>query len=130
MVYIYPFLFGFFSHKGYNAALSRFPCAIYHIFATYLFCIYNVNPSLLIHPSPSCFLFGNHKFWFQNLFFRCWFFKKLLSKFYYTYSCTTIITTQFYGISIPNPRNIPPPPDPPPFGTASFSKSGGPCLFF
>ena len=34
----------------------------------------------------------------------------LLSEFYYIYSCTTIITTWFYSISIPNPQRIPPSP--------------------
>ena len=36
-------------------------------------------------------------------------FKKLLSEFYYIYSCATIITTKLYRISIPNPQGIPPP---------------------
>ena len=34
----------------------------------------------------------------------------LPNDFYYIYSCTTIITTQFYSISILNPQCIPPPP--------------------
>ena len=33
--------------------------------------------------------------------------KKLLHEFYYIYSCTTIITTQFYNISIPTPAHRP-----------------------
>ena len=35
----------------------------------------------------------------------------LLSEFYYNYTCTTIITTNFYSISIPNPHCIGPPPN-------------------
>ena len=57
--------------------------------------------------------------WFQQIFmlssilFILHFFLlifKLLNEFYYIYSCTTIITPQFYSISIPNPQCIPPPP--------------------
>ena len=35
----------------------------------------------------------------------------LMTFFYYIYRCTTIITTQFYSISIPNPQHIPHPPN-------------------
>ena len=39
----------------------------------------------------------------------------LLNEFYYIYSCTTIIATQFYSISIPNPEHSPTPPTCPSF---------------
>ena len=35
----------------------------------------------------------------------------LLNELYYIYSCTVIITTQFYSISIPNHQGIAPPPN-------------------
>ena len=42
---------------------------------------------------------------------------------YYIYSCTMIITIQFYRISIPQPQRISPPPELSPLATISFSKS-------
>ena len=41
---------------------------------------------------------------------------------YYTYSCTTIITTQFYSISFPNPQCTPPNPQTVSFGNHKFFK--------
>ena len=46
----------------------------------------------------------------------------LLNAFYYIYSCTTIITTKFYSISIPNPQCIPPIPQSVSFGNGKFFK--------
>ena len=37
-------------------------------------------------------------------------FSLLRNEFYYVYSCTKIITTQFYSISVPKPQCIPHPP--------------------
>ena len=45
----------------------------------------------------------------------------LLNKFYYIYSCTMIITTKFYTISIPKPVN-PPTPQPVSFEHHKFFK--------
>ena len=90
-VYIYPFIFRFFSHIDYNRVLSRFPCAIYSrsLVLTYLYmvvCICQSQPSNLFIP-PQHFPFGNHKFGFEILesvfclkqnsflgFFFCYFF--------------------------------------------------------
>ena len=47
-------------------------------------------------------------------------FLKLLNEFYYTYRCTTIVTTKFYSISIPNPQCIPPSPNLSHLETISF----------
>ena len=47
---------------------------------------------------------------------------KLLNEFYYIYSCTTIIMTQFYSISIANSQPIPPTPQPVSFGNPKFFK--------
>ena len=55
-------------------------------------------------------------------FLACYFFFKLLNEFYYIYSCTTIITTKFYIISIPNSQRIPPPPQSISFGNHKFFK--------
>ena len=53
-LYIYPFLFRFFSHIDYYSVLSSFPYAIQQVLITYLFyiwqCVY-VNPNCLIYPS-------------------------------------------------------------------------------
>ena len=43
-----------------------------------------------------------------TLFIYFFFLFLLLNEFYYIYSCTTIVTTKFYSISIPNPQCIPP----------------------
>ena len=51
------------------------------------------------------------------------FLKKLLNEFYYIDSCTTIITTKFYSISILNPQCIPLPPSLSHLETINFSKS-------
>ena len=48
---------------------------------------------------------------------------------YYVYSCTMIITIQFYMICIPQPKHISPPPKLSPLGTISFSKSVSQYLF-
>ena len=56
-------------------------------------------------------------------------FKKLFSEFYYIYSCTTIITNQFYSISTPNPQSFPRPPNLSHLETVRFSKSVSQCLF-
>ena len=48
----------------------------------------------------------------------------LLNEFYYIYRCTTIITTKFYSISIPNPQCILSHLE-----TISFSKSVSQYLF-
>ena len=53
----------------------------------------------------------------------------LLSEFYYVYSCTMIITTQFYSLSISNPQRISPPPNLSHLETVSFSKSVSQYLF-
>ena len=48
----------------------------------------------------------------------------LINEFYYIYRCTTIITTKFYSISIPNPQCTPlPPTNLFHLETVSFSKS-------
>ena len=52
----------------------------------------------------------------------------LLNEFYYIYSCTMIITTPFYSISIPNPQCIPQAPNLSHLETISFSKSVSQCL--
>ena len=56
-----------------------------------------------------------------NLFYLILFFA-LLNEFYYIYGCTTIITTKFYSISIPNLQCIPPPPQLVSFGNHKFFK--------
>ena len=43
-------------------------------------------------------------------FFFFFFLFEVLNEFYLVYSCTMIITMQFYSISIPNRQHIPPPP--------------------
>ena len=53
----------------------------------------------------------------------------LHNEFYYIYSCTMIITTQFSSISFPNFQCIPPPPNLSPLETVSFSKSVSLYLF-
>ena len=53
----------------------------------------------------------------------------LFNGFYCIYSCTTIITTKFYSISIPNPQCIPPTPNLSHLETISFSKSVSQYLF-
>ena len=53
----------------------------------------------------------------------------LLNEFYYIYSCTTILTTQLYSISIPNTQCIPPPSNLSHLETRSFSKSVSWYLF-
>ena len=66
-IYIHPFHFSFFSHIGYYRKLNRVPCALQWELVGYLFYIQQcvcINPKLLIYPSPSPFLFGNHKFVF------------------------------------------------------------------
>ena len=57
------------------------------------------------------------------------FFFFITNGFYYIYRCTTIITTKFYSISIPNPQCIPPPPNLSHLETISFSKSMSQYLF-
>ena len=71
---------------------------------------------VLLLPKQNSFFFG-----FINAFY--FYFFKLLNEFYYIYSYTTVITTQFYSISIPNPRHIPPVPNMSHLETISFSKS-------
>ena len=44
----------------------------------------------------------------------------LFNEFYYIYSCTMIITTQFYSISILNPQPIPPCPNLSPLEIVKF----------
>ena len=63
--------------------------------------------------------------------YKCLFFPffKILNEFYYMYSCTTIIPTKFYSISIPNPPRIPSPPNLSPLETTNFSKSVSRYLF-
>ena len=56
-------------------------------------------------------------------------FFKSLDEFYYLYRCTTIITTKFDSMSIPNPQCIPPPPKLSPLETIRFSKSVSQYLF-
>ena len=46
----------------------------------------------------------------------------LLNEFYYIYSCTTILTTQLYSISIQNTQCIPPTLQPVSFGNQKFFK--------
>ena len=47
---------------------------------------------------------------------------------YYIYSCTMILTTQFYSISIPNPQRIPHLPNLSPLETLSFSMTIPPWM--
>ena len=53
----------------------------------------------------------------------------LFNEFYYIYSCTVIITIQFYSISIPNPQHIPTPPNLSHLETKSFSLNMSQYLF-
>ena len=76
------------------------------------------NPFILCAPSIFTFIFP--LFSFFDLCFPQPFF---LNEFYYTYSCTTIMTTQCHSISIPNSQPIPHPPNLSPLETISFSKS-------
>ena len=54
----------------------------------------------------------------------------LLHEFYYIYSLTTIITVQFYSISIPNLQCTPHPSNLSLLETISFSKSVSQYLFY
>lgn len=56
-------------------------------------------------------------------------FLKSLDEFYYLYRCTTIITTKFDSMSIPNPQYISPPPNLSHLETLSFPKSVNQYLF-
>ena len=76
----------------------------------------------------SIYLLWRNVYW--DLFFSPFsLFLKLLNEFYYSYRCTTIIRTKFYGISIPNPQCIPSAPNLSHLETISFSKSVSQYLF-
>ena len=66
-------------------------------------------------------LFRISKWYVRNYHFLVFF--KLLNEFYYICSCTMIITTKFYRISIPNHQCIPQTPTLLLWKTLSFSKS-------
>ena len=84
----------------------------------YLFLFYLLFISLIAFFSISRSMlnaFGLHLFiLFYFIFITQWI--------YYIYSCTMIITIQFYRISIPQPQHIPPPPKLSPLETIKFFK--------
>ena len=54
----------------------------------------------------------------------------LFNEFYYIQSCTTVITTQFYSISILNPQHLTPPHNLSHMETINFSKSVSQYLLY
>ena len=100
----------FFLHRITFTSLSKIRWAyVIDLFLCSLFCSIDVCVSVL---PPMLY----------SLFF-------ILNEFYYIYRCTTIITTKFYSISIPNLQCIPPPLNLSPLESTTFSKSVSQYLF-